>query len=89
MNVVVVVVEVDVALVEKEVEVVVTVVESAVVAVGLYDVLVVIEGVVIVATPMLPAAGEYDETIPTTDSSMTTISVSCLLLFKSLNLLTS
>lgn len=60
-----VLVVVDVTVVESDVEVVEEVVERVVVVVGLNVVLVVSEGVVIVASPIEPAAGEYgDEMMP-------------------------
>jgi hypothetical protein len=60
-NVVEVVVLVDVALVENEVAVVVDVVESVVVVVGLYVVLVMTGGVVMLATPIVPVTGGYED----------------------------
>ena len=75
-----VVVEVDVTVVENEVEVVVDVVDSVVVVVGLNVVLDESGGVVIVATPIEPAAGEYgDERMPTNAASITMRSVSSFL----------
>ena len=76
----VVVVLVDVAVVENEVEVVVDVVERVVVIVGKNVVLVESDGVVIVATPIEPAAGEFgDERMPTKAASTTKRSVSSFL----------